>query len=102
MTFKIADMGSEAELVEVAERLSDAFSGMNVPGGPLNLDPAYVDAAKTMLETLSGQVASQPSSYFGFTEQQVESFLDFDPQFLDVAKDMLRDFIKRTERIRKD
>lgn len=28
---------------------------------------------------------------------QIETFLDFDPVFLDTAKDMLREFIDRTE-----
>ena len=101
MTFKIADVGNEAELVEVAERLSDALSGKQIPVGPLDLDPAYVDAAKTMLATISGQVAALPSGTVALTVQQVETFLDFDPDFLDVARDMLRAFIEKTEAIRR-
>lgn len=101
MTFKIADIANEAQLVEIAERVSDALSGDEIPGKPLDFGPAYVDAAKSLLATLSDQVAPIPSGTAALTEQQVENFLDFDPDFLDVAKGMLRDFIERTERIRK-
>ena len=76
------------------------MSGILIPVGPLDLDPAYVDAAKTMLATLSGQVAALPSGAVALTEQQVETFLDFDPEFLDVAKDMLRAFIEKTKVLR--
>jgi hypothetical protein len=55
----------------------------------LDLSPDYVDAAKTMLAELSGEVAALPSGTVALTKQQVETFLDFDPVFLDVAKDTL-------------
>jgi hypothetical protein len=42
-----------------------------------------------------------PSGAIALTEQQVESFIDFDPDFLDEAKDMLRAFIEKAEGIRK-
>jgi hypothetical protein len=77
------------------------LSGILIPVSPLDLDPAYVDAAKTMLATLSGQVAALPSGAVAPTEQQVETCLDFAPDFLDVAKNMLRAFIEKTEGIRK-
>jgi hypothetical protein len=100
MTFKIADVGPEAQLVEIGERLSDALSGGQHRAELLDdLSPDYVDAAKTMLAELSGEVAALPSGTFALTEQQVESFLDFDPEFLDVAKNMLRAFIETTERM---
>jgi hypothetical protein len=101
MTFKIADIANEAQLVEIADRLSDALSGSETPSKPLDLGSDYVAAAKTVLATLSERALLLPSGTVALTEQQVETFLDFDPVFLDVAKDMLRDFIERTERIRK-
>ena len=53
--------------------------------------------APVYLAGLSRQPAVLPSGTIALTEQQVESFLDFDPEFLDVAKDMLRVFIEKTE-----
>jgi hypothetical protein len=101
MTFKIADIANEAQLLDVAERLSDALEGKERPGKALDLDPNYADAARTLLATLSERVAPLPSGTVALTEQQIESFLDFDPDFLDVAKDMLRAFIEKTESVRK-
>jgi hypothetical protein len=97
MTFKIADVGPEAQLVEIGERLSDALSREQLPAEPLDLDPDYIDAAKTTLATLSTQVATLPSGTVALTEQQLEAFLDFDPDFIEIAKKMLRDFIEKTE-----
>jgi hypothetical protein len=97
MTFKIADIANEAQLVELGERLSDALEGEERLGKPLDLDPSYIDAAKAMLATLSDKVATLPSGTVALTEQQIETFVDFDPEFLDVAKEMLREFIERTE-----
>jgi hypothetical protein len=98
MTFRIADMGNEAQLVEIGERLSDALSSEQQPTELLlDIDPNYIDAAKTMLATLSGEVAALPSRAIALTEQQIETFLDFDPDFLEIAKDMLRGFIGKTE-----
>jgi hypothetical protein len=99
MTFKIADIGTEAELVEIGERLSDALSTAHPRSELLDLSPSYVDAAKSMLAELSEDVAALPSGTVALTKQQVETFLDFDPVFLDIAKDMLRVFIERTEGI---
>jgi hypothetical protein len=53
MTFKIADMAHEAQLVEIADQLSEALSGEEPVGKPLDLSPDYVDAAKFLLATLS-------------------------------------------------
>jgi hypothetical protein len=50
-----------------------------------------------MLAELSEETAALPSRTIPLIEQQVETFLDFDPVFLDIAKDMLRAFIERTE-----
>jgi hypothetical protein len=99
MTFKIADVGTEAQLVEIGERLSDALSSGQYRAELLDLSPDYVAAAKTMLAELSREVAALPSGTIALTEQQVRSFLDFDPEFLDVAKDVLRAFIEKTEGI---
>jgi hypothetical protein len=100
MTFKIADMAHEAQLVEIAEQLSEALSGEEILGKVLDLSPDYVDAAKFLLATLSERIALLPSETVARTEQQVETFLDFDPEFLDVAKDMLRAFIEKTKALR--
>jgi hypothetical protein len=62
--------------------------------------PDYVDAAQILLATLSERVALLPSESIALTKQQVETFLDFDPEFLDVAKDMLRAFIEKTKILR--
>jgi hypothetical protein len=97
MTFKIADMAHEAQLVEIAEQLSEALSGKEPAGKPIDLSSDYVEAAKLLLATLSEQVAPLSSETVALTEQQVETFLDFDPEFLDVAKDMLRAFIEKTK-----
>jgi hypothetical protein len=97
MTFKIADVGTEAELIEIGQRLSDALSSAHHRTELLDLSPDYVDAAKTMLAELSGEAAALPLGTVALTKQQVESFLDFDPVFLDTAKDMLRAFIEKTE-----
>jgi predicted O-methyltransferase YrrM len=97
MTFRIADMGNEAQLVEIGERLSDALSSAQYRTDLLDLSPDYVDAAKTVLTEVSGKVAALRSRTVALTEQQVATFLDFDPVFLDRAKDMLRAFIEKTE-----
>jgi hypothetical protein len=98
MTFRIADMGNEAQLVEIGERLSDALASEQEPAELLlDIDPDHIDAAKAMLATLSGEVAPLPSKAIALTEQQIETYLDFDPDFLEIAKDMLRRFIGRTE-----
>src|SRR5687768_17059262 len=100
MTFKIADMAHEAQLVEIAEQLSEALSREETEGKALDLSPDYVDAAKCLLATLSERVALLPSETVDRTEQQVENFLDFDPEFLDTARDMLRAFIEKTKACR--
>ena len=98
MTFRIADIGNEAQLVEIGERLSDALSSeQETTERLLDIDPDYIDAAKAMLATLSGEVAALPSRAIALTEQQIDTFLDFDPDFLEVAKDMLRGFIGKNE-----
>jgi hypothetical protein len=97
MTFRIGDMGNEAQLVEIGERLSDALSSAQHRTDLLDLSPDYVDAAKTVLTELSGKGAALRSGIVALTEQQVETFLDFNPVFLDRARDMLRAFIEKTE-----
>ena len=100
MTFKIADVAHEAQLVEIADQISQALSGEETQGKALDLSPDYVDAAQILLATLSERVALLPSETIALTKQQVETFLDFDPEFLDVAKDMLRAFIEKTKVLR--
>jgi hypothetical protein len=97
MTFRIADIGNEAQLVELGERLSNAISAQQPQAERLDLDADFIDAAKIMLAALSEKAAPLSSGTVARTEQQVETFLDFDPEFLAAAKDMLRAFIERTE-----
>jgi hypothetical protein len=35
------------------------------------------------------------------TEEEIRSFLDMDPEFLETAKSMLREFFDRTENLRR-
>jgi hypothetical protein len=35
------------------------------------------------------------------TDEEIKSFLDMDPEFLETAKSMLRDFFDRTENLRR-
>jgi hypothetical protein len=100
MTFKIADVVHEAQLVEIADQISQALSGGETQRKALDLSADYVDAAQILLATLSERVALLPSETIALTQQQVETFLDFDPEFLDVAKDMLRAFIEKTKVLR--
>lgn len=100
MTFKIADVAHEAQLVEIADQISQALSGEEGQGKALDLSPDYVDAAQILLATLSERGALLRSETIALTQQQVETFLDFDPEFLDVAKDMLRAFIEKTKVLR--
>jgi hypothetical protein len=104
MTMKIADFApEETQLIDVSERLSELLS--TPPQSPiavpdLGLDPSYVDAARTLLTSLSEQVAVPGTRELPLTRQQLESYLDFDPEFIDVARSMLHDFIVRTDRSR--
>lgn len=101
MTMKIADAApEEAQLVEISERLYEAFSttkGSHTLLPLLDLDSSYLAAARTMLLSLSESIAPSTSGGVPLTRQQIESYLDFDPDFTDAAKDMLKDFIDRTE-----
>lgn len=76
------------------------MSGEESQGKALDLSPDYVDAAQILLATLSERGALLRSETIALTQQQVETFLDFDPEFLDVAKDMLRAFIEKTKVLR--
>lgn len=102
MTMRIADVApDEAQLIDVSERLSVLLStspsaATAVPD--LDLDASYLEAARTILTTLSEQLATPAAGEVPLTRQQIETHLDFDPEFLEVAKDMLRDFIDRSAR----
>jgi hypothetical protein len=99
---KIADVApDEAQLVDISEKLSAALAD---PGAPhetettlLDLDSSYLEAARTMLANLTQPERSAFDGAVELTEQQIENYLDFSPEFLDTAKAMLRDFIDRTE-----
>jgi hypothetical protein len=100
MTMKIADAApDEAQLVEISLQLSEILAESSMDASPpaLALDATYLEVARTMLATLTESVAASTSGKLGLTRQQLETYLDFDPDFLDTAKDMLRDFIGKTE-----
>lgn len=94
----------EAQLVELAERLSGLFPTVAAPQGAgmaaLDLDPSYLEAARKLLAKLAEGPITVFHGGVELTEQQIENHLDFSPDFLDAAKDMLRDFIARTEALR--
>ena len=96
---KISDIApEEAHVVALAERLSEALSAPQAASlQPLNLDASFLEAARELLATLS-QPANQ--GYHGsveLTEQQIRSHLEFSPDFIEPAKEMLLDFIQQTE-----
>jgi hypothetical protein len=99
---KIADVApEEAQLIDLSELLSELLSTSTVSEAAmpdLDLDSSYLEAARTLLASLSEHVAAPSAGELPLTRQQMESYLDFDPAFLDVAKSILRDFIDRTER----
>ncbi len=101
MTMKIADVApEEAQIIDVSERLSEVLSTagkskVSVPD--LDLDPSYVEAARTILASLSERVAAPSAGGIPLTRQQIQTYLDFDPEFIDVAKSMLRDFVDRAD-----
>lgn len=101
MTMKIADVApKEAQLIDLSEALSELLSTSAVSATALHdldLDSSYVEAARTMLASLSEHVAAPSAGELPLTRQQIETYLDFDPAFLDIAKTILRDFIDRTE-----
>ena len=108
MTMKIADIAPhEAQLVDISERLSAAFSTpepTNSSANLLDLDSSYLETARGMLATLALSTNVTHDAFLGapaLTKQQMETYLDFDPVFLDAAKTMLLDFIERMERRRK-
>ena len=105
MTMRLADAApEEAQVAKVSEQLNETLtdvSDLKSPNLVLELDPSYLDAARTVLGALS-----EPSGSNAFhgsvpqTKEQIEVFLDFDPSFLGLAKQMLREFIERTEHLR--
>jgi hypothetical protein len=97
MTMKIADVApNEAQLVELSEQLSEAFAQPQ-PKLSLDLDASFLEAARTMLASLTEQRQEGFHGAVALTRQEIETYLDLDPDFLDPAKEMLRDFIERTE-----
>ena len=45
MTFKVVDIANEAQLIEIADRLSAALSEQETPARPLDLSPDWADFA---------------------------------------------------------
>ena len=105
MTMRLSDAApDEAQVVQVSEQLNEVLAHAEAlkPGNSvLNLDSSCLDAARTVLGALS-----EPSGPGGFhgsvpqTEKQLEVFLDFNPNFVGLAKQMLKEFIERTEHLR--
>lgn len=97
MTLKLIDAApNEAVLVDLAEQLSRAESPDELRRTILNLDESYLEAAMTMLERLSMEVAP-PKSYVPLTPEQIESYLEFDLDFGQEARKVLKEFIKTKE-----
>lgn len=103
MTMRVSDIApNEAQLAEISERLSAASAGPHQvpPRQDLTLDPDYLGAAKAMLAALLADRHATFVDTEPLTEEEISTYLDFDPAFADVAKNMLREFILRTEAIR--
>jgi hypothetical protein len=105
MTMRLLDAApDEAQVLEVSEQLNEALAdadALKTSNPVLELDSSYLDAARTVLGALSEP--SDPGGFHGSipqTEKQVELFLDFDPSFLDIAKQMLKEFIERSQHLR--
>jgi hypothetical protein len=98
---KIADVApDEAQLIDLSELLSELLStsAVSEPAvADLDLDSSYLEAARTILASLSEHGATPSAGELPRTRQQIETHLDFDPAFLDVARSILRDFIDRKE-----
>jgi hypothetical protein len=96
MTMKIADIApEEAQLVELSEYLTKASQSKNTPDLPL--DASFLEAARTMLLKLDQLPQDAFHGGVGWSTQQVETYLDLDPGFVESAKDLLRAFIERTK-----
>jgi hypothetical protein len=97
MTLKLIDAApNEAVLVDLAEQLSRAESPDKLRRTILNLDESYLEAAMTMLDRLSMEVAA-PKSYIPLTTEQIESYLEVDLDFGENARKVLREFIGTKE-----
>ena len=95
MTMKIAEVApNEFMLVDLAEQLSRAETLDDLKRTILELDSSYLEAAKTMLETLSSEIASS-TSYVQLTSEQIEAYMEFDPAFAEDARAVLKEFIER-------
>jgi hypothetical protein len=62
------------------------------------IDVAPNEAALTVLTDRLEQAAERGEP---LTEEEIKSVLDMDPEFLDIAKSMLREFFDRTENYRR-
>jgi hypothetical protein len=62
------------------------------------IDVAPNEAALTVLTDRLEQAAERGEP---LTEEEIKSFLDMDPEFLETAKSMLREFFDRTETLRR-
>jgi hypothetical protein len=96
MTMKITDIApGEAQLVELSEHLAKASQSSSTLD--LVIDASFLEAARTMLLKLDQRPQEAFHGGVGWSTQQVESYLDLDPDFVESAKDLLRAFIERTE-----
>lgn len=100
MTMKVADAApEEAQLIEIAERLSEVFSEPDCaqPSAVLDLDPSFLQTARDLLGMLEERSTKGYCGAVQLTKQQIEHHLEFSPDLLDAAKAMLRDFIERMD-----
>jgi hypothetical protein len=100
MTMRVSDIAPvEGQLAEISEQLFQMLAGPHhaIPEQDLLLDADYLGAAKSMLAALS---TDRHADAEPLTEEEISTYLDFDPAFARAAKNMLREFILRTESVR--
>lgn len=66
----------------------------------LDPDASYLEAARVISQLYRSKVVLQLLALCSLTRQQIETYLDVDPDFLDVTKNMLREFIDKTPVVR--
>lgn len=55
---------------------------------------------EALLAALTDRLEKTSSGGEALTEEEIRAFLDLDPEFLETAKSMLREFFERTENYR--
>lgn len=94
MTMKISEVApNEAMLVDLADQVSSASSTTDLKKAIFDLDSSYLEAARTMVASLSSGAAAS-TNYVSLTKEQIETYLEFDPAFAEEAKTILREFMR--------